>query len=330
MNILVIDDKKEEVQGILDHFEEQKDFCDFHDDFKEGKAKLHSSNSNIDLLVLDLHAAFEEGTDKPGEGILEELWESCFVPTVVFSAYADSVEGKKHKFVSYYKKTEEAKVIEYIEKFKREDLLRVNALRHRINRLLKIGLEAEDNEISEDADSYKTALYLNYGLLEDVLNLSKNTAMPANIQLISLPEYRFLYTCDILQNISNPSTFVMVLSPDCDICKDSIPLVLCKQLDNSVFCKTAGLNDGGCVNEGRILLPNNVYFSDTFVNCNRPVVVFKNKISLRPDETDFSTYEYKKVLSIASPFKERIIRLNSDHDSRIGVPAIEKGSWFKK
>jgi hypothetical protein len=328
MNILVIDDKKEEVQGIIDHFTEQKDCCDFQFDFKKGEEKLRVSNSNIDLIVLDLHSAFFDGTDKPGEGIFDELWSYCFVPTVIFSAYADAIPQRKHKFVGYFKKTDENKVIEFIEKFKKEDLERVRGIRRRINRLLKVGLEAEDNKISESENSYKAALYLNYGILEDALNLSKNTAMPASVQLILLPDYGFLFTCDVLQSMTDPSHFVMVFTPDCDIAKDNLPVVLCKELDNSTFCKTEGLNDGGRVSEGRIFLPNNPYFSSTFVNCNKPEIVPKDQISIHPNETDSVKFRYKKILSIASPFKERIIRLNSDHDSRIGVPSIARESWF--
>ena len=121
----------------------------------------------------------------------------------------------------------------------------------------------------------------------------------------------------------------MIITASCDlataekkqvVCKKIIPISKTKRRDIKV-------NDGGY--KGKICLPPSNYFKNCIVSCEETFVIKdKDKISKNPEESDITRYEYRKIMSIASPFKERIINLIYNHDGRIGVPDLDESKWW--
>ena len=108
--------------------------------------------------------------------------------------------------------------------------------------------------------------------------------------------------------------------------------VVCKKIiefnKQSRKKESGRLNDGGY--KGKIYLPPNKFFKNCIVDCKDTIVISDKKvISINPKEIDTVNYTYRKITSIASPFKERIINLIYNHESRIGVPDLEENSWWE-
>ena len=57
-----------------------------------------------------------------------------------------------------------------------------------------------------------------------------------------------------------------------------------------------------------------------------PIQTFNSDVNY--EEINTNSFDYRKVVSIASPFKERIINLIYHNEGRIGVPNLNKLNWW--
>lgn len=329
MRILIVEDKPETIAGI-------KDFCvdndiDFDEinDFDNVKDKL--DHNDYDLLILDLKK--DPGSEYPGREIFADILDSKFMPVIVFSSYFQDMEKYEHKFITYLEKDKEEEVTRKIQEYK--DLLpKVRMVKTEINKLIIEGMRSLNLNDNDNIQLQRIIIYMKNYL--DNMQIT-DERLPANIQLIDLPEFKELITCDIIERMqiageANDKEYYMIVTPWCEISKqDNIE---CKKLikyesiaDNSKKKKLKDeKNNGGA--EEYILVPDNRFFRKHVVDCKLTEIIEKDKISLNQNETNLARYKFKKLFSIASPFRERMINLCYDNRKRIGVPNLDKYSWW--
>ena len=329
MKILIVEDKRETILGILDYCDDNDLKYKIIDDFDSVLEELESQQ--YDLLVLDLK---KDPTETyPGIDIFNEIWEKRFIPVIVYSTYYQHMQIQEHPFVKYFEKDQEEKVKETIGEFSGKIQV-VKELKTAMNKLFLDGLRAYKYEEDPNVSLQRIILYMK-NLLENQEN--HDIFLPADVQLIDLPTYSGLITCDILESIpisGELSERYMILSPWCDIYNNDDVIIECKPLvkyddlkDGLKKSVKDNKNNGGA--DGYILLPDNDKFVGLVVDCRNTKLISKKDISLNSKENDISEYKYRKIFSIASPYRERMIELCYSNRSRIGVPNLDKDSWWR-
>ena len=138
MKIFLVEDKLEDIQGILD-------YCEEHDhttevcQFKDTIARLESFDP--DIIILDLQNNTEEYDGCPA---LDHLWKSNFRPTCVFSgqiveALIDEADYKS-PLVCFVTKGDEKPVIQFIEEIA-SFAVSISAMRHETNNAMRKSFE---------------------------------------------------------------------------------------------------------------------------------------------------------------------------------------------
>lgn len=329
--ILIIDDKQESVQGVIDFLDEKKIEYEYQQDFDKGLELFKRESNLIDLLVLDLKKDPTE--EYPGRTILKNLWETKFVPTAVFSVSPDEL-GISHNFIKTFNKTQEEEVIEWINDMLANYIDRINNVKIAINEIYRDGLRGLNLDYSDEENSLSVINYMAYVLEQKMHSEDRSNRIKAKVQYILLNQYKSLEATDIIQTIPNEGEvpeFYMIITASCDLANDKYKQVVCKkieEIDNQTYLRNKKyINDGGY--KGVIFLPENIYFKNHAVLCKYThVIPDKAKISTNPTETDTAMYAYKKIISFASPYKERILSLIYNHDGRIGVPDLDENSWW--
>lgn len=330
MKILIAEDKNETIQGIVDYCKDKDIECKILNNFEEVIPEL---KQNIyDTIILDLKK--DPGQEYPGYDIFDEIWTRGFIPIIIFSAYYENITNKvEHPFVSYFDKSEEDDVILCLEKYLTMNE-KIMQIRDKMNDLFIQGLRFINEKDSNEIQFQRVLIGMKNYLDEN----QEDIQLPADVQYIILPEYRFLATCDIIQSIpvsGKETQYYIIMSPWCEIAQSQSPIDLeCKIICDNNCINSDGKrtllnhsNEGGYRNQ--ILLPNCLYFKNKFIDVSKPAIIKSNEISLNPKETNLNLFKYRKIISIASPFRERIISLCYNNRSRIGVPNIDKNSWWK-
>ena len=353
--ILIIDNEDSEVSEIIDtdfSSEGVEIEMDYEKSFEIGMEKIQ--NNKVDILVLDLK---KDSDTYEGKGIFDKIWNGAnsFLPIIIFSTNLNRVDNiQKHPLIFKFNKSQEVEVINTIKNIIPK-LSKIDKLKIELNKYFREGLRVID-EVDEKMLTYRMSYYIKNFLenyQEDSLKLHPD------IQYIVLPEYFKLYTCDILKKITTDVSlnslpvFSMILTPSCDMQKKNdagelelIDEILCKRIikhpaikeDRSNESSVKGevkskVNDGCDFRTGHIYLPDHTFsgelkFEKMIIDAKSSIVIKQAKISLDPEETDIIHYQYKKIASIASPFRERIIALCYGHVSRIGVPDLDKDKWW--
>lgn len=332
--ILIIDDKPNTIQGIRDFLDREKvknkkyDY-EYKEKFEDGQQYFEENFNNIDALVLDLRKDPLE--EYPGKDILEKLWNTRFVPTVVFSVSPDEIDIK-HNFIATFNKDQEVDVISWLQNVVENFISKIDKVKESINEIYRDGLRGLDKEYSDDENSLSVINYMAYVLEQKMMTENRTNRINPKIQYLIMDKYKDLQATDIIQTIPAPGqepVYYMIITASCDlaargkkqvVCKKIVPISKTKRNDIKV-------NDGGY--KGKICLPPNKYFKNCIVSCEESFIIEdKEKISKNPEEIDASAYNYRKIMSIASPFKERIINLIYNHDGRIGVPDLDESKWW--
>ena len=332
MKILIVEDRQSTIVGILDFCKDNKIDYTLIDNFDGVLNEVRTQQ--YDVLILDLKN--DNNEHLVGKDIFDEIWSTCFIPIIVFSGHINALETRKnHKFISYYEKTQADKVEEKLREYQ-VLFPKIKTLKNEINQLFIEAIQAINGNDSDDIQMQRLIYNMRHYLdNRQIYNSQNNIKLPADIQLIDLPEYSNFLTCDIIQKIaendSEEPEYYMIVSPSCEI-EHSKTLLECKEIIKLKNEQIRGLknrkNDGG--HQHILFLPNNRFFGEMAVDCKKTKLIEKNKISKMQSETDINKYEYRKIFSIASPFRERMIHLCYSNRSRIGVPDIDQESWFKE
>lgn len=342
---LIIEDKPDKVQGILnEQFSTAEYTVQFEapeTDFDRGLEKL--KKKFYDFLILDLKK--DPGEEHPGSEIFESIWSGAnqFLPVIVFSAYHGDLEIEDHPFIKKFDKTQEQDVINHVKDKILPKLERVSELRKSINQLAREGFRAINLDEDLEIQKYRMASYIKHHLenLHD-----EETALPPDIQYIQLPKFACLMAGDIIQKIpvagqgQAEKEYYMVLECSCDMRKlEDCPEreILCKKIvsvDISSNTKKSEikprLNDG--YKSNLIYLPKTQFLGEDFVfsavDVKRPLVIKQRLVSLVSSENNVDDFAWRKIASIASPFKERIVSACYNYRARVGVNTLNKEGWF--
>lgn len=341
-SLLVIDDRPVEVQEIIDTDFSTENYnvkLTYEEDFKKAK-ELYNSNY-YDLIVLDIKK--DPGEEKPGRDIFLDIWSGAnsFVPVIVFTAHYDTEIFPKHNLISVFGKNQEREVKQKIKEYL-NSIEKINIFRKKLNYYLREGLRVVN---MDEADSLQLQRMANY--VKNAIDMDEpDEKFPANIQYISLPSYKTFITCDIIETIPQKGRemeYYMIVSPWCelnDVDKETGLekefLFDCKKIISYPSTSNSNIrwNDGGFMNKGSfILLPDFKFesgsvFHRKVVDLQNSKVIKKTMVSKNANETDVEKYFYRKIASIASPFRERIINYSYQNRSRIGVPNIDENSWW--
>lgn len=339
--LLVVDDRKIEVQEILDtnYNTNQYDVeVEYEQDFDKAVELLH--NKRFDLIVLDLKK--DLGLEKPGLEIFENIWNGIneFIPVIIFSAHYDNETFPSHNLVSLFSKTQEEEVIISITSHLKK-LEKIESLRKKINNYMREGLRAIDFD-----ESHTNQLQRMLGYIKNEIDLdTTDEKLPADIQYISIPEFRLFLSCDIIETIPGPNIeneYYMIMSPSCEL--NGKDKTTGQDLDYDVVCNKiidcpnkncAKFNEGIYMYAGSYVpLPDFEFltgtkFKNKVVDLRLTRVIKKLDISKVTNETDIDHYKYRKIASISSPYRERIISASYHNRSRIGVPTLDENSWWR-
>ena len=335
--ILIIDDKPESVQGIVDFLDENKPQNEkyayiYKEKFEEGQQYFEEHFSEIDVIVLDLRKDPLE--EYPGKDILQKLWDTRFVPTVVFSVSSNEVD-MKHNLIATFNKDQEDLAISWLQNIIENFISKIDKVKSSINEIYRDGLRGLDKDYSDEENSISVINYMSYVLEQKMHTENRETRINPKIQYLIMDHYKDLQATDIIQTIpvsGQEIEYYMIITASCSLASSDKKQVVCKKIipiNAADWKKEKGhFNDGGY--REKIYLPPNKYFENHMVSCDSTFVIEdKSRISKNPEEIDSDSFDYRKIASIASPFKERIINLIYNHDGRIGVPDLDKTKWWK-
>lgn len=330
MKILIAEDKPETIQSIVDYCKDHRIDFKILDEFDNVIPALKLEV--YDTIILDLKK--DPGQDYPGYDIFDQIWTQQFVPVIIFSAYYDNINNKvDHPFVSYFDKSQEDSVILCLAEYLKMNNKIVN-IRNKMNDLFIQSLRFVNEKDSDEVQFQRVLIGMKNYLDDNQTDID----LPADVQYISMPSYKSLTTCDIIESIPQHdaiSSFYMIMSPWCEIAQANNNIDLeCKFITDNTGMNSSQRerllkhsNDGGYQNY--ILLPDCKYFNKKVVDVTKTIIINSKEISVNPNESDLSKYKYRKIISIASPFRERMIALCYNNRSRIGVPNINNDSWWK-
>lgn len=355
MKVLVVDDIKESVKGILDSCEEngwESKLVDFDD---SSDALL---DFDPDVVILD----WREDAERidTGKNILDRIWDITFRPVVIFSANADIIDISSKlqmsNMLKIIRKGDETPVVDFLKGIERF-VLSLSSYRKDMSNALIESLNSIDNlknetEIEDSAVGYilskRTSAFFDNKYISEL--------SPSWVQYLCPPLGSCLNVCDIIRiktetiNIAGaPEQYYIILTPSCDLYHGEgrvakVSHVLCarcfgKELfhgikltespsSGKIKSTMSKLNMG--YSENYIALPG---FSDIIpymtADLKKVELIALNKIAANEKDISSDT-EYVRIASICSPFREQIVWAHLQNSCRPGVPDRNTEYWAKE
>lgn len=357
MKVLIVDDIEDSVKGICDYCEEkgwEPEISGF-DDVYASIARF-----NPDVIVLDWRD--DDSNSDVGEKILNNIWNNCFRPLVVFSANEAIINIRsklsQSSMLKLISKGDETPVIDFLQEIEafttalskyRADLS--NALISSLNSIEHI--KSQPN-FENDAVSYilskRTSAFFDDTYIGEL--------SPSWVQYLCPPVNNHLCVCDVIRKISqganyqtsgSPEEYAIILTPSCDMYHDEnrrskVTHVLYARCfpkeqfhrktlsaspsNSSINSVRTKLNAG--FDENYVALPSfsNVipYMTADFKKID--VVPIDQIASNQDSITDSS--KFVRVASICSPFREQIVWAYMQSSCRPGVPQRNTELWAKE
>lgn len=357
MKLLIIEDVRRDVEGIVDHFTEKewivevKDFSSvlgFIDEF------------DPDIIVLDKKEDVS-GDESRGESVFSVIWRNGFRPTILFSGLAESfVVDEEFKSLAVeplfvkIPKGDEKPVIDHLTYL--EDIVpSISNFRKKLNIALinsaaaistiKNATEGVDNDIVEYLFTSRISQYFNEPIIEK--------SLPVWAQYISPPIGEQLFMGDILVELdenrehSDTSRFAIVLTPSCDLARASesakvLVAINCSfsSIDDN-FGATLGKTSSSytkrkdrmvsVINQGyknsKVFLPRaKGVIPDLCFDMKNLEIVEHHSIGFMRNHTD-TMKRWIRLLSLSSPYRERISWAYLSTGCRPGVPTLDADRW---
>lgn len=356
MKALVIEDNKDTVQGILDYFEDngwESRICGFAD------APHNLLSFRPELIIMDwMYDA--ENTDA-GKSIFDNIYEFCFVPTIVFSALAKTISLDEivacNPLIEVYEKGDESVVIERIKEWA-PYIEPVSGLKMELNKSLLSSSRVIDYFIRLKANEPEVIKYMlnkraSFCFDDDFIATEKG--LPQWVSYEYPPSKEELFVSDILRkcspemNVNKPGQakdYYVVLTPSCDMArldKDSEKMILIAQCeDPNVLIKKANISS----NEDKAIKSLSNIFHTGYYNSLVPMpalpqvmpslVINLKDISLvkynliGKTERDIEGKEFYRVSSMISPYREQIVWAHLIDSCRPGLPERNVNAWAKE
>lgn len=337
MKILFFEDREEDIQGIVDYCIE-RDYDCFHDKFVDGFSKIEEYDP--DIVIVDLKNAQDnfEGCD-----ILEKIWEHRFRPTCVFSGQINDSTIEEDRYASplieFITKGDEKPVISFIEKVAPYvDCIR--EVQEETYTAMRRSFDFFDLAMKDGiTDSGKIAALCGNRIKAYFDNENSNNDLPTWSQYIYPTINEAFSTADIIQ-LKTPlsgadyeNNFFVILSQSCDIAHSKVNCVLlakCFPIDRIL---KVNKGDGTVYERSKEELQTifNTGFLNQWVplpgieNVMPDIAVNLKKLSLV--KLRELSNDYQKVLSLSSPYKERLVWAYMQTACRPGVPDLDIESW---
>jgi len=364
MRLLIIEDKADDVRGILDHAEE-RGWENKQLDFRE--AILAIDEYDPDVIVLDMKDD-ETQDEHCGGNIFKLIWKNRFRPTIIFSGLADSFViddpeiqelAKDPLFVSI-PKGDEAPVIAKLD-YLADIVPSISRLRQKLNTALIASADAinaiktASSGISQEVLDYLFASRITQFLQAPVFEQK----LPAWVQYIFPPMGEHLLVGDILSTKTilesegeqkESIQFAIVLSPSCDLARaDSDTKVLVTHATKFSSIDSAYTNNfskdekkykdrrermGKVLNQGfsgsKLYLPAITgVFPDLCFDMKDIDIIRLGDIATSADKKS-EGQSWERIASLASPYRERAVWAYLSTACRPGVPTLDTDGWVDK
>lgn len=347
--LLFIDDEPESVDPVINRLDEDKYE---HKVVGFDSAKDQIENWLPDMVVLDLKAQLEDESF-PGNEIYEWIWESRFLPIVVYSAFPAhfSVNYGDHPFVKRVQKGRTS--VREVEAALAEFTPHMDAL-HQAEREMRKQFSIALKEVAPNAfqtfspqeSEKRNDMILRAGrrrLAASMDELSRHGQIMASWeQYLCPPVSEDLNLGDILREKwrnKDPNSFLIVLTPSCDLVASkgrkpkvkSVLMARCCAMDSAIQLTSLG-NMGE--KKLRERLPATV-LSQGYFDTILPLPAFGERIphmaaNLRDLELvrfEWIKEHYEIVASIDSPFRELVAWAYMQVGCRPGLPDRDFAAW---
>ena len=338
MKILFFEDREEDIQGIVDYCVDQEyEYC--HDKFVDGSSKIEEYDP--DIIIVDLKNAQD---NFEGCSILEKIWEHRFRPTCVFSGQINesTIENEQYPspLIEFITKGNERPVIDFIEKMA-PYVQCIREVQEETYKAMRRSFDFFNLAIKDGiTDSSKLAALCGNRIKAYFDNENSNNDLPIWSQYIYPSINEEFSTADIIR-LKNPlsdvdyeNNFFVVLTQSCDMAHGKVKFVLlakCFPIE-----RILKVNKGNGVVYERTKEELQTVFNTGFLNQWVPLpgiegvmpdiaVNLKNLILIKLRDLPNN---YQKVVSLSSPYKERLIWAYMQTACRPGVPDLAVEGWI--
>jgi len=359
MRLLIIEDTKESVKGIMD-FANKASWEMQCEDFTDAEAKIREFAP--DIVVLDWMFDVEEA--EKGKQILETIWENNFIPIIIFSALASTItldeKYLENPLISLISKGDEEPVVEKLKEWEKYTPA-IKNLRDDMNKALITSLRTIE---IFNASEFPGDDVVKYMLTKRTANYFdkdfEGTNPPAWIQYIYPAMSDTFLVCDVLRKVSSEADhakegevdeYSVILTPSCDIVNDNTPQLLVASCEcKEKYCNielgareniTSGkgkekvedmeknLNRGHV--GAKVALPKlSGILPYLTIDLKKVQLILKEKTALSRKTIIPGTHEYYRVASIDSPFREQIVWAHMLNSCRPGMPDRDTVKWAEE
>ena len=301
-----------------------------------------------DIVILDIMDGYPPNDTPEGTNIYDFIWNNRFCPIIVYSAFPDRADEKKHPFKTIIKKGRDSdeKVLNAIKEFRpHTDALReaenhirqqfANAMRDVAPHIFK-----DFDDDSKSVDVIKRAGRRRVAALMDQ-PLDDQKALAPWEQYLFPPVSDDLQLGDVLRakdgSPDNPDDFRIILTPSCDLVSSEtrkpkvteVLLARCCSVQKGL--EQIGLSANSSRLRDRILTQgysqNIIPFPKLSDRIPTMTANLKDLELIRFEDVEPS---YCRVASVDSPFREMIAWAYLQTAGRPGLPDRDFESWIKE
>lgn len=340
MKVLMIEDNVEDIEGIIDYCKEQR-WEQETKSFDEGLRYIEEYDP--DIIVLDLQDKVDDSF--PGSSILDIIWNKSFRPVCIFSGQIvnASVDGEKYPspLIYFVNKGDETPVKKYLSKIE-PYTSSIKKMQKKMHEAFRRSFDVLQYVFQDEIQDENIIAYLCNSRMRDSFSFElQDTKLPAWGQYIYPSLSENLLTGDVIcldDEFNNKAlydrTYYVIISQSCDIINNRIPRVLvAKCVDTKILYERLSLSTK--VDKARNRMhsilnagyQDNLFILPSFGQILPDLVV---------DMKDISTIEfddmgkYKKIVSLSSPYCERLVWAYMQNACRPGVPSLDVQRWAEK
>jgi len=367
LGILLIEDDSDVSGFLIPRLKEtfKKAIVYHRSDFDKGISLLKKKRP--DILILDLYQGPPEEGKLAGNTIWEYIWDELFVPIIVYTGGAPDLKPEMpqdHPFISCIRKGPGSykKVFSKIKSFQ-PCLNAIKEVSTEIDKTTQVVLKDLSPLIwgSEAKESTKHKLLFRsarrrLGARMDLDTILGGEPLLSWEQYIVPPLEDDLLMGDIVKirkmDRNNPAAYRLVLSPSCDLVRregsanlEHVLVAKCSKITD--YTKACSLDSSTGSNKlkkaltknlrnpqtgGIIALPGLPSLLPPLAACLRDLELIKISHIARSEKErkESSSYEYDRVASVDSPFREQISWGFLQITCRPGLPERDFSSLFKE
>ncbi len=341
MKVLMIEDNSADVAGIIDYCSEQGWEQEVKK-FDEGLKYIEEFDP--DIIVLDLQ--YKEDESFPGTSIFNSIWDKSFRPVCVFSGQIVNSTLEQDKFpsplVRFVDKGDESPVKDYLAQIAPYANC-IREIQKSMREAFRCSFDVFELIFKDSIKNENVIAYLCTSRMRDSFSFElRDSALPAWGQYIypSLSEH--LSTGDVVcledefkSKAPQDRTYYVIMSQSCDIIHKKIPRVLAvKCKDKKSLRKDLCLLDKDLKSARKKLssILNTGYSNRFFILPSLGEIL----PDLIVDMKDICTIEfgdldkYKKIISLSSPYCERLVWAYMQNACRPGVPTLDVEKWVER